>query len=148
MERNDSEATIDPAGEICIPESGSIEYDGGAFTLSIILGILAGLNKTCCLKYSVLINPDIIDSLVDVLNDNGIDIFHEADSKTVVIRAGTEIPIEIKIDSSLSYLKNCLLIILSMLCIHQVPRVCQNVLCTVQAVLYYNISRSTFYILI
>jgi len=109
IERSDSEAVIDPDGVISIPESGSIEYDGGAFTLSIILGMLVGLNKACCLKYSVLVNPDIIDSLVDVLNNNGIDIFHEADSRMVVIRAGTEFPIEIKITSSLSYLKNCLL---------------------------------------
>jgi len=109
IERNDSGITIESGDGPAVPEDGSLEYRGGVFTLSLILGMLAGLNRSCCLEYSELVSQDIVDSLVAALNNYGIDIFHEADSRTVVVRAGTEFPIEIKITSSLSYLKNCLL---------------------------------------
>ncbi|MEW5924277.1 MAG: hypothetical protein AB1746_09840 [Candidatus Zixiibacteriota bacterium] len=109
FDRNDDGITVEAAGALNIPEEDALEYKGGIFALSLILGMLTGLNRSCCLKYSEYINHDIIDSMIDVLNDNGIDIFHEADTRTIVIRAATEFPIEIRITSSLSYLKNCLL---------------------------------------
>ena len=109
FDRNDDGITVEAPGGLNIPEEDALEYKGGIFALSIILGMLTGLNRSCCLKYSEFINHDIIDSMIDILNDNGIDVFHEADTRTIVIRAATEFPIDIKITSSLSYLKNCLL---------------------------------------
>lgn len=106
---DDNGITVETDRKLNVPEDDTLEYKGGIFTLSLILGMLAGLNRSCCLKYSEVVNHDIIDSIVEVLNANGIDIFHEADSRTVVIRAAAEFPIEIRITSSLSFLKNCLL---------------------------------------
>lgn len=92
-----------------IPEDRHLTYGGDISPLSLIIGLLAGMNESCILDYGEAVNSDIIDSLTEVLNKKGIDIFHEANSRQVVFRASAEHPIEIKISSSLSYSKNCLL---------------------------------------
>ena len=109
LTRNESDIIVEGGDGINIPDDGALEYKGGVFTLSLILGMLAGMKRSCSLQYSELVNQDIVDSITGILNANGIDIFHEADSRMIIFRTGTEFPIEINIMSSLSYLKNCLL---------------------------------------
>jgi len=92
-----------------LPENRTLNYEGEIFPLSLIIGFLAGLNQACFLEYSSLINQDIIDKIVDIFNKNGIDLFHRPDSRTIIIRAGTNLPVETKVCSSNSYLKNGLL---------------------------------------
>jgi len=92
-----------------IPEDGFLEYDGDIFPLSMIIGLVAGLNESCTLRYGHSINADMVDNLVDVLNNNGIDVYNDADTRQIIFRSSPEYPIEIKITSSLSFLKNCLL---------------------------------------
>lgn len=107
--REDDTIRIKSDGYLQLPENRSLNYDGEIFPLSLIIGFLAGLNQACLLEYSPLINQDIIDKIVDIFNKNGIDLFHRPDSRTIFVRAGTNLPIETKVCSSNSYLKNGLL---------------------------------------
>ncbi len=109
VNETDEELRIGPSESLNIAEDELLKYEGSIFPLSMIMGIIAGIGKSATLEYTAEINADIIDNIVSVLNKNGIDLFHDADEKHIIFRARTELPIEIKISSTLSYLKNCLL---------------------------------------
>jgi 3-phosphoshikimate 1-carboxyvinyltransferase len=109
VRRNGSEIRIGGGRRPTLPADVSFVFDGGMFPLSLIIGLLAGLNESCSISYSKRINQDYIDGITGSLNGIGIDILHEADEQLVVIRAGAGSPVEIRISSSLSHLKNCLL---------------------------------------
>lgn len=107
--RKDSEIRIETAERPVVPDDQILTFDGSIFPLSLIIGLLAGINRSCSVRYTESINQDVIDNIVEALNTNGIDVTHEADSRVIVIRAGTDYPLEVKLCSSLSHLKNCLL---------------------------------------
>ncbi|UCD94097.1 MAG: hypothetical protein JSU69_10065 [Candidatus Zixiibacteriota bacterium] len=109
IERSGTEVRIDGDGRLTLPEDVTFDFDGGIFPLSLIIGLLAGLNESCFIKYSRTINQDHIDNITGNLNGIGIDILHEADERLIIIRAGAGYPVHIRISSSLSHLKNCLL---------------------------------------
>ena len=109
LNRTDSAIEISGRNNILLPDDSTLIFDGSVFPLTMVMGLLAGRNESCFINYSKSINQDIIDTIINTLNANGIDILHEADERLIVIRKGTEYPIEIKISSSLSYLKNCIL---------------------------------------
>ncbi|MFH2035713.1 MAG: hypothetical protein ABIJ45_04865 [Candidatus Zixiibacteriota bacterium] len=95
---------------LTIKEDAELIFEGGVFPLSLIIGLLAGRNQTCTLKYDNLINPDIVDSIVNILNQNGIDIFNEANDRLIVFRSSIDLPVEIKLTTSVPYLKNCVIL--------------------------------------
>ena len=109
IERSGSEIRIDGGGHLMLPDDVTFDFDGGIFPLSLIIGLLAGLDESCFIRYSRTINQDYVDNITGSLNGIGIDILHEADGRLVIIRAGAGYPVDIKISSSLSHLKNCLL---------------------------------------
>ena len=107
--RSGSEIRIDGGGRPALPDDVTFDFDGGIFPLSLIIGLLAGLDESCFIKYAGTINQDYIDNITASLNGIGIDILHQADDRIIIIRAGAGYPVDIRISSSLSHLKNCLL---------------------------------------
>ena len=100
---------INSDGKLILPDSRMMVYDGELYPLSIIIGLLAGLNKSFSLQYSKRINQDMIDRIIETFNKNGIDLFHEADSRTIIIRSATDLPVKTKLHTSNSCEKNSLL---------------------------------------
>jgi len=100
---------VNPIGRFDSLDDVSLEYNGDIFTLGLLIGYIAGNKESCVLRYSDSVNPDLVDSLVDLLNSKGIDIYNEADSNIIVFRSRTDYPVEIKINSNLSVHKNCLM---------------------------------------
>lgn len=109
INNNNDVITIKSNGKPVLPEDGTLTYKGELHPLSIIIGLLAGLNQSCFLNYSENINQDMIDRIVETFNQNGIDLFHEADSRTIVIRAATNLPVKTRVRSTISCLKNSLM---------------------------------------
>ncbi len=107
--KKESRLIVETGYGINIPENDTLSFDGSSFPLSLIIGLLAGQRQSCILQYSMSINPDIVDSIVEALNRHGIDVFHEADNNTIVFRTATEYPLEIKVSISVPHIKNCIL---------------------------------------
>lgn len=105
----DTAIEVEGRTDLTVDEEFRGEYLGGIFPLSIIIGMMAGFNRSCLLKYSPLVSQDIVDTIIGKLNRHRIDVHHEADEYEIIFRASAELPIESKMHSSLSAVKNCLL---------------------------------------
>ncbi len=106
----DNQFVINGPIDIPIEENEGLTYNGDLYPLTMIVGLVAGFNKSCTLKYSDIVGQDILDTIIGKLNENGIDVHHEADERKIIFRAASSLPIETKVISSLSMMKNCLLI--------------------------------------
>jgi 3-phosphoshikimate 1-carboxyvinyltransferase len=84
-------------------------FPGEVFTLALFIGWLAGKNQSCTMNYSETINPDIVDDIVELLNEQGIDIYNQAEDRLIVFRARRDQPVAVTIDTRLGIQKNCLL---------------------------------------
>jgi 5-enolpyruvylshikimate-3-phosphate synthase len=109
IDRMDESVTIKSNGQPILPDERFIIYDGELYPLSLIIGLLTGLNKACTVQYSENLNQDMIDRIVETFNKNGIDLSHEADSRSVIIRAATNLPVKTKVFTSNSCVKNSLI---------------------------------------
>lgn len=109
ISKHGREIRIGGSSSIRLPDDLNLVYEGSIYALSLIIGFLTGKSQFGTLRYSDSINQDIIDGLIDVLNEYGIDVSHQADNRTIVVRPSTGHSIEARISSSLPYLKNCLL---------------------------------------
>jgi len=95
-----------PVGDDCT----ELIFDGGMMPLTMLVGMIAGRNITCHLRYSPEINPDLLDELINVLNKIGVDIV-QPQERELIIRESRIAPIELRLNSPLPYIKNCLLMI-------------------------------------
>jgi len=109
LSHQDDVFKINSNGQPILPDDRMLIYNGELYPLSLIIGLLAGLNKTCTLQYSENINQDMIDRIVGTFNKNGIDLSHEANSCSIIFRAATGLPVSTKVFTSHSCVKNSLI---------------------------------------
>lgn len=110
IERDGSVLVMSGSEHPTVPPERRLTFTGGPFPLSLVIGLLAGCRQDCFLRYGETINQDLIDSIVDNFNANGIDVFHLADDRDVVFRAGACLPLEVSLSSRLPFVKNsCLM---------------------------------------
>ncbi|MBN2227822.1 MAG: hypothetical protein JW763_10720 [candidate division Zixibacteria bacterium] len=106
----DDEVRIQRGESLSWDDCAEITFDGGLMPLTMLVGMLAGMNMTCRVRYSPDVNPDLLDELINILNKTGIDIAQPKEQE-LIIRESCLAPIELCIDSPLPYVKNCLLMI-------------------------------------
>jgi len=109
--RDAVEIVIENGDDAELPECPEFNYDGGVLPLVLIIGVLIGKNRECTLIYSDAINPDLVDRIVHEVNGYGLDIFHLADTRRLIIRHSTELPLEVTCHSIVPYIKQCLLMV-------------------------------------
>jgi 3-phosphoshikimate 1-carboxyvinyltransferase len=109
IKRHDSEIRIEGGSGLEVPEDLKLIYGGAIFPLSLVIGLLAGLNQSCLLNYAHSINQDVVDNIIDAFNHNGVDILHESDERLIVFRSGRKHPLELDTVSALPYLRNSML---------------------------------------
>jgi 3-phosphoshikimate 1-carboxyvinyltransferase len=108
--KNENRLQIETGYGMQIPEDKTIEFEPGAYPLSLAIGLLAGKNVSCSLEYAPSVNPDIVDQIIDVLSRNGIDIHHAADDSMIIFRSAGKFPVNINVKSSIPHIKNCLIV--------------------------------------
>ncbi len=111
ISRNATELKIYPSPEAGFPECAELELKCGVLPLTLLLGMVIGKKVDCTIQYGGEINQDLIDRIIAYVNKRGIDLFHEADDRLIVFRAGALSPLECRIDSALPYLKNLFIMI-------------------------------------
>jgi len=109
ISRNATEIKIYPSSEAGFPECAEMELKCGVMPLTLLIGLVIGKKIDCTIHYGDEINQDLIDRVIGYVNKRGIDLFHDADEKTIVFRAGALSPMECRIGSALPYLKNLFL---------------------------------------
>ncbi len=126
ISRNATEIKIYPSPEAGIVECAVLKYTGGITPLSLLIGLLIGKGQDCTLHYGIEINQDAIDLMVNFCCHRGIDLYHEADDREIIFRAGQLVPLECRLKSALPHLKNMLLMI--GLCSDISVKVCEDII--------------------
>ncbi len=106
----DDEVRIHRGETILRDDCAEITFNGGLMPLTMLVGMLAGMNRTCQVKYSSEVNPDLLDELINVLNKIGIDLSQPRE-RELIIRESHITPIDLRVNTPLPFIKNCLLMI-------------------------------------
>jgi len=111
ISRNATEIKIYSSAEAGFPECAELEFTGGVLPLTLLAGMMIGKRIDCTIKYGEEINQDLIDRIISFAGRLGIDLYHDADGRGIVCRAGSLSPIECRVNSVLPYLKNLLMMV-------------------------------------
>jgi 3-phosphoshikimate 1-carboxyvinyltransferase len=115
----DERITINKSDENDCNDCIDLTYLGGMAPLCMLIGLMAGRNRSCCLYYSDEINPDGVEKIVMFMNKYGLDISNHDPAHlgienkyggVLVFRESELKPIECRLGSAYAHFKNCLLI--------------------------------------
>ena len=111
IRRDDSEIIIHNSVSIAWPDDISVSFNGDPYTLSLIIGFLAGKGKRFVLGYDDSINQPFLDDLLGHLRHVGVELKHDRESRNITYQSDQLWPIERKLSSGFPHLKNCLLML-------------------------------------
>jgi 3-phosphoshikimate 1-carboxyvinyltransferase len=107
--RDDSEIIIDNSLPPAWPDDISVSFNGDSYTLSLIIGFLAGKGKRFTLRYDNAVNRPFLDDLLGHLRHVGVELKHDKEARNITYQSDQLWPIERKLSSGFPHLKNCLL---------------------------------------